>query len=249
MGRRCEPLRAEDVARLPGQCAGCLHWERAVDPAGLPDLTSVGDSRQHKTRWWTEALASGRVAGVVLRTDGTASELPLGGSAIIGYATYRIPERSQGDALSILGLHVAMERRATGIGRQLVLAVARQALLRPRVRAVEATAGLPFSMPGHWRPRCVAPLDFWLGCGFTIVQAHPLTPRVRLDARMLATWRTGLSATAGSAWKRVWGTVSPQPVPGQALGRDQALRKSLSSASSADLGRAPTMDFTTSPPW
>lgn len=263
MSRRCEPLRAEDVARLPGQCSGCLHWEQAVDSTSLPDLASPAvDIRRHKTRWWTEALASGRVAGVVLREDGTGSEQPQGDRpAIIGYATYRIPARSQGDALTILGLHVALERRADGIGRSLVLAVARQALLRPRVRAVEATAGLPFSMPGRWRPRCVAPLDFWLGCGFTVVQPHPLTPRVRLDARVLATWRTGLSAAAETAWERVRGTVSPQPVPGQALsrdqalrrdqavGRDQSLRKGLSSASRADLGRAPTMDFTTSPPW
>jgi len=251
MSRRCEPLRVEDVTRLPGQCSGCLHWEHAVDPAGLPGLPSAAaDSQRYKTRWWSAALSRGQVAGVVVRAD-TAEGAGTEGhdQAIIGYATYRVPERSQGDALTILGLHVALQFRAAGVGRQLVLAVARQALLRPRIRAVEATAGLPFSMPGQWRPGCVAPLDFWLGCGFTVVQPHPLTPRVRLDARVLATWRTGLSAAAGTAWDRVRGTVAPQPVPGQARSGAQALRKSLSSASRADLGRAPTMDFTTSPPW
>ena len=65
--------------------------------------------------------------------------------------------------------------------------------------------------------QCVVPLDFWLACGFTIVREHPVNPRVRLDARGLAAWRSEVEEAVELAWDRVRGAVRPDPVPRPAL--------------------------------
>jgi GNAT superfamily N-acetyltransferase len=125
--------------------------------------------------------------------------------------TYSVPDRSTSDALTVLALHVGADHRGAGLGRALVHQVAREALRRPRVRAVEALAS---RFPGA---PCLVPLDFWLACGFSIVHDHPLTPRVRLDARVLATLRSEVEEAVELAWDRLRGAVRPEPAPGPAL--------------------------------
>lgn len=222
MSRRSTALTPDDVARLPGPCAGCLRWERFVDRGALD-----GDGRNGapeaeitaaKRRWWADGLASGAVGGVVVRAAGSGPGAPPAGGApgaLAGYVTYAVPPRSGGDALTVLGMHVDPGCRGVGLGRALVQAVAREALRRPRVRAVEAVAGRDAAIPAA--AQCVVPLDFWLACGFTIVREHPLNPRVRLDARGLAAWRTEVEEAVELAWDRLRGAVRPDPVPGPAL--------------------------------
>ena len=230
MARRSGTLVAEDVARLPGACATCLHWERVVD-AGAVDAVERSNgggeaAEQVKRRWWLESLSAGTVAGMVARaprgatgngnsdgnSDGNGNGNGNGaGAAVAGYVTYRLPSGSGVDALTVLALRVDAGCRGAGLGRALVHQVAREAMRRPRVRAVEALAA---RVPGT---PCLVPLDFWLACGFVVVHEHPLTPRVRLDARVLAGWRTEVGEAVELAWDRLRGVVRPEPAPKPAL--------------------------------
>lgn len=218
MGDRNAALTPADVSRLPGGCSSCLRWERFVDRGVLDGDGRDGDARTGsatdiataKQRWWTEALASGSVRGLVVRAGSGGPA-----DAIAGYVSYAIPARSGRDALTVLALHVDPGCRGVGLGRALVHTVAREALRRPRVRAVEALAGR-----GAALERCLVPLDFWLACGFTVVREHPTTPRVRLDARGLAGWRTEVEGAVELAWNRLRGAVRPEPAPGPALSRE-----------------------------
>lgn len=206
MGRNSSVLTPNDIAQLPGGCAGCLRWERFVDGSGLP-----APGRQpavvDKQRWWTQTQSAGAGGGIVIRVASSGD----GASPVVGYATYAVPAPSGATALRVLGLHVDASCRGVGLGRVLVQAVAREALRRPRVRAVEALAGPPTG------DRCLVPLGFWLACGFSIAREHPLTPTVRLDARVLAVWRTEVEEAVEQAWERLRGAVRPEPVPRPAL--------------------------------
>lgn len=292
MARRNQALGPDDVPALPGGCGSCLRWERFADGALLPiggrgaGGAEATAGAAAKRRWWSEALTAGRGAGVVVRagTNGAGPVGPDGGLA--GYVTYLVPDRSGGDALTVLGLHVDTSCRGLGLGRVLVHAVARAALRRPGVRAVEAlaapegrdardrngaeangsschgaggsgaaangaaangaganaaaangAAGNAAGGNGHqcsdrvapdafgpdgsagraYTASCLVPLDFWLGCGFTVVREHPFTPRVRLDTRVLAGWRTEVEGAFELAWQRLRGAVRPDPAPGPAL--------------------------------
>jgi len=222
MARRSGTLVADDVARLPGACATCLHWERVVDADAIEAVErsngGVGEAaEQVKRRWWLESLSAGTVAGVVARApragNGNGSDNGSGdgpGAAVAGYVTYRLPSDGV-DALTVLALHVDTGCRGAGLGRALVHQVARETLRRPRVRAVEALAARVSGTP------CLVPLEFWLACGFVVVHEHPLTPRVRLDARVLAGWRTEVEEAVELAWDRLRGAVRPEPAPKPAL--------------------------------
>ena len=220
MARRSGTLVADDVARLPGACATCLHWERVVDADAVEAVErsngGVGEAvEQVKRRWWLESLSAGTVAGVVARAPraGNGSGNGSGdgpGAAVAGYVTYRLPSDGV-DALTVLALHVDAGCRGAGLGRALVHQVARETLRRPRVRAVEALAA---RVPGT---PCLVPLEFWLARGFVVVHEHPLTPRVRLDARVLAGWRTEVEGAVELAWDRLRGVVRPEPAPKPAL--------------------------------
>jgi len=248
MVRRGSALTPDHLARLPGRCAGCLVWERFADGAPLAaaarrDLRD--DPTAVKRRWWVQAQSAGSAGGLVVRGPGVHSSVHAGSNGgrdgaghggtngtgtapsdvVAAYVTYAVPARSGGDALTVLGLHVDVSCRGVGLGRALVQGVAREALRRPRVRAVEALAGrwgaVAGSDGGGFGPPCLVPLDFWLACGFTVVREHPLTPRVRLDARVLAAWRTELEEAVEQAWSRLRGAVRPEPVPGPALSGSQ----------------------------
>jgi len=219
MARRSGTLVADDVARLPGACATCLHWERVVNAEAVDALESpnggAGEAVEEvKRRWWLESLSAGTVAGVVARAPRGANSNGSG-DAVAGYVTYRLPSGSGVDALTVLALRVDAGCRGAGLGRALVHQVAREALRRsggrPRIRAVEALAA---RVPGT---PCLVPLDFWLACGFVVVHEHPLTPRVRLDARVLAGWRTEVEEAVELAWDRLRGVVRPEPAPKPAL--------------------------------
>lgn len=232
MTRRSSALRDDDVPALPGACSSCLRWERYADGALLPlrnprdaSAQSLQEAVAAKQRWWIERLTAGTAGGVVLRLGANGVDSSEPGSRLAGYVTYVVPDRADGDALTVLGLHVEQVCRGAGLGRVLVHAVAREALRRPGVRAVEALAGcaLPggngngVGAEGAGMLGCLVPLEFWLACGFSVVREHPFSPRVRLDTRVLATWRTEVEGALELAWDRLRGVVRPEPAPGPAL--------------------------------
>jgi len=236
VGRGTSALRPDDIDRLPGACARCLRWERFVDgarqvadrrAAAPADRTGTGDTPADKRRWWMQTMAAGSGGGVVIRA--TTGDRQSG--RVLAYATYAVPRRAEpngsgpersgsdrrgADALRVLGLHVDEHCRGVGLGRVLVQALAREALRRPRIKAVEALAGGPLLVRGVG-PGCLVPLDFWLACGFEVTRQHPVTPTVRLDARVLAAWRTEMEEALEQAWGRLRGAVRPEPAPRPAL--------------------------------
>jgi len=254
IARRIAPLATEGLDLLPDACRGCVRWE--LGPLGVAAAQRHGCVATAKRGWWEDALLEGSAGGVLARIDNRP----------VGYATWSLAARSGGgaaapsapvspDAKLLMALRVDPEHRGTGLGRWLVQAVVGHALRQPRHpgrRSVQPAQGVrALEAYGTHRPGdddCLVPVAFLLACGFEVVREHPRSPRLRLDARRLATWR----ADVEEAWVRLRGAVRPGPVlePAGRTGsrRVAQLMKSPRSLSRAALGLAPTIDLTTSPP-
>ncbi len=188
-----------------------MRWE--LDPLSASRARRAQETPQAKQDWWREALAEGYAGGVLARIEG----------ATVGYATWSLPARAGGgdatptgpvspDAVLLMALRVDPQHRGAGLGRWLVQAVVRQSLRQPGdargARALEVYGDRRADGAG-----CLAPVGFWLACGFEVVRDHPTTPRLRLDARRLATWRADVRADVEEAWVRLRGVVRPDPAP------------------------------------
>jgi len=213
IGRRIVPLARSGLHSLPTRCRTCVRWE--LDPLSAARATTAEMSAQAKRDWWQETLTSGSGGGVLARID----------QQTVGYATWALPHRAGGgsatatgpvspDAVLLMALRVEPDHRGTGFGRWLVQAVLRQVLHQPGdgrgTRAVEVFGSRLTSRDGA---DCLAPTGFWVACGFDVVREHPLTPRLRLDAGRLATWRADVRADVEEAWVRLRGAVRPPPAP------------------------------------
>jgi len=219
IGRRTVPLAADGLGELPAPCRACVRWE--LDPSSGPPLAGedAGNTARAKRAWWEQALSEGDGGGVLARID----------QVTVGYATWALPHSASGaaaiaaatatgpvsaDAVLLMALRVDPDHRGAGIGRWLVQAVLRQTLRRPGAshgtRAVEVFGQRDARAASTG---CLAPIGFWVACGFEVVREHPLTPRLRLDARRLVTWRADVRADVEEAWVRLRGAVRPEPSP------------------------------------
>ena len=118
----------------------------------------------------------------------------------------------------------------------------------------------PAGRPGG----CVMPAEFLGRVGFKTQRAHLTTPRMRMDLRSASPGRTrsswrwsGCGASCAPAAPAPKRDRRADPAdsrrrgharPGRLDARVRSM-KSASSLRSAAFGLAPTMDFTTSPPW
>jgi GNAT superfamily N-acetyltransferase len=213
IGRRTVSLAGSGLHLLPATCRDCVRWE--LDPLSAAQAAAAGGTAQAKQQWWQETLTQGYGGGVLARID----------QQTVGYATWSLPEHAGGgsarvtgpvspDAVLLMALRVEPDHRGKGIGRWLVQAVLRQVLRQPGdrrgPRAVEVFGN---GLPGGEGADCLAPTEFWVACGFDVVRQHPMTPRLRLDARRLATWRADVRADVEEAWVRLRGAVRPAPSP------------------------------------
>jgi GNAT superfamily N-acetyltransferase len=216
IARRTVPLVADALDEFPAACRSCVRWE--LDPLGASRARHRDESAQAKHLWWQRALGEGYAGGVLARIEGETA----------GYATWSLPAHAGGggasptapvspDAVLLMALRVEPWHRDAGIGRWLVQAVVRQALRQSGdgrgARALEAYGDRQADGDGAG---CLAPLAFYLACGFEVVREHPTTPRLRLDARRLATWRADVRADVEEAWVRLRGAVRPDPAPAPA---------------------------------
>ena len=216
IARRTVPLAADALDEFPAACRSCVRWE--LDPLAASRIRHSDQSAQAKQRWWQEALAEGHAGGVLARIEGET----------VGYASWSWPAHAggggasptapvSGDAVLLMALRVDPQHRGAGLGRWLVQAVVRQALRQPGdgrgARALEAYGDRQAGGDGAG---CLAPFGFWVACGFEVVREHPTTPRLRLDARRLATWRADVRADVEEAWMRLRGAVRPDPTPAPA---------------------------------
>lgn len=242
MSRRAVPLTVEVLDELPDECRTCLFWE--ADAVRRP---RVDDPVRAKREWVREVTWEWGTCGQVLQVDGrVAGHLVYAPAPYLPGAAELPTAPCSPDAVVLATAYVDPALRGQGLGKVLVQAMARDLVRRGDVAGVEAFATRVER--NHLRG-CLLPEEFLAAVGFTTQRAHPTTPRLRMDLRSTVPWRVGV----GRAIARLRGAVRPSPKParGQAmLGRvvpTQAMYSSRS-LSSAALGLAPTMDFTTSPP-
>lgn len=212
--RRIRPLTAADLPQLPDPCSRCTFWE-----ASLSDLATSSDHRDRaeaKLEWAEAVTARWGYCGVMAVNDG----------AVVGYLTMApagfVPRLAafattpvSQDAAVVMSARVVEEFQHKGIGRQLVQAAAGLAVRRD-IRALEAV--------GTYRegPSCMLPASWLQSVGFTVVRAHPATPRMRLDLQTTVRWKPDL----GAAWQRLTGLV-PQRVPPTPAGFEPIHREGL----------------------
>lgn len=232
MSRTTAPLTVDHLAALEVPCRGCLFWE--LDPVRRRAATDEETCAGLKEAWASEVLREWGSCGRVVLVD----EEPVGylvyapASFVAGTEAFPTAPVSP-DAVLLTTAHVRVDHRGGGLGRMLIQGMARDLAGRGDIKAVEA-----FATRGRPVP-CVLPAEFLARTGFKTHRPHPRTPRMRMEMRTLATWRTGMEA----ALERLVGVVRPT-----APARRGQLMNSSSSPSSAAFGFAPTMDFTTSPP-
>jgi GNAT superfamily N-acetyltransferase len=189
---RVSTLTLDTIDDLPAPCRSCVVWEygkRASDQAV-------------KDEWVSAVLLDWGSCGRVAYVD----DVPA------GYAMYARPRYLDGgmfsmtavsaDAVLLTTLLVLPQFRDAGIGRLLVQAVAKDAVRRRGVRAVEAFGDQRGGSIGG----CVAPADFLGAVGFKTVRPHPRYPRMRLDLRSLVWWRGEM----GDAIERWLGAIRPE---------------------------------------
>lgn len=249
MSRKVVRLTLDHLEAFRAPCRTCLFWE--LDPVRR---ARVADGAVEKDAWVSEVLrewgSCGRVALVDDRPVGFvvyAPEAFVPGAA--GFPTSPVSP----DAVLMTMAYVEPAHRGGGLGRMLVQGMARDLIRRGGVGAVEA-----FGDPRGRSGRCVVPVDFLGSVGFKTHRPHPTSPRLRMDLRTAISWRDEVEA----ALERLVGAVRPTPKSARgpapkatrasrsvrSAPTDQAMN-SESSLSSVALGRAPTIDFTTSPPW
>ena len=231
MPRTTARLTPEHLEALEAPCRSCVFWE--TDAVRRSEVT---DPVAAKAAWLEQVLGEWGTCGQVALVD----DVPVGylvyapAAYVPGAAAFPTAPVSP-DAVLLTTAYVAAGHTGGGLGRLLVQKMARD-LVRREVRAVEAFGDT------RGRGPCRLPVDFLSGVGFNVQRAHSTTPRMRMELRstVTATLGSGVEAVV----ERLVGAVRPAPRPtnGQAM-------NSESSLSRVALGRAPTIDFTTSPPW
>lgn len=202
MSRTTAPLTVDHLDALDVPCTECLFWE--LDPVRRRGATEPATCRRLKESWVSEVLREwGSCGRVVLQDDQPVGYLVYAPGSFVpgaeGFATAPVSP----DAVMLTTAHVAAGHRGGGLGRMLVQGMARDLAGRGDVKAVEA-----FATNGRARG-CVLPAEFLARTGFKTHRPHPLTPRMRMDLRTLAMWRTGVEA----ALEKLAGVVRPAPAP------------------------------------
>jgi ribosomal protein S18 acetylase RimI-like enzyme len=208
---RLATLTAAGLSGLPPTCPDCV-----LGPAVVPGL----ERDAAPATWVRGAEADWGFCGVTAHHE----------DQVVGYLLVTSPlhvprtgPQSGGgmnpDAAVVMTVRVLPAYADSGVGRQLVQAAAAR-LTRTQFAALEARASIG---PGV----CTLPsVDFLQSVGFTRIDDHPLTPRMRLDFSRTVRWMPDFRP----AWDRLVGWAFP--VPPQPAGRAPAeRRRSLGSRS------------------
>lgn len=202
MSRTTRPLTVDHLDALMLPCRECLFWE--LDPVRRRETTDPDTCLSLKESWVSEVLREwGSCGRVVLVDDDPVGYLIYAPASYVPGAEAFPTAPVSPDAVLLTTAHVAVEHRGGGLGRMLVQGMARDLVGRDGVKAVEA-----FATTGRGR-HCMLPAEFLARTGFKTHRPHPLTPRMRMDLRTLATWRTGVEA----ALERLAGVVRPAAPP------------------------------------
>jgi GNAT superfamily N-acetyltransferase len=203
MSRRTAPLTLDHLAQVREPCRSCLFWSTdAVSRARL----AHGEETEERDAWLSW----------VLREWGSAGRVALIDGEVVGHAIYAPVPFFPGaagfptsppspDAVLLSTVYVDPSARHGGVGRLLVQGMARD-LVQREISAVEAFGDTRGRSVG-----CVMPAEFLGRVGFKTQRAHVTTPRMRMDLRRVATWKSEVEATL----EKLWGVVRPaaQPSP------------------------------------
>jgi GNAT superfamily N-acetyltransferase len=191
MSRRLVSLTLDTLEDLPSSCRGCVFWE--LDPVAAEQACTSGDPGLEKEAWISETLLEWGSCGKLVYVD----------AAPAGYVMYAPPSHlprigvfptgpASPDAALLTTVSVVAGYAGGGLGRMLVQGAARD-LAKRGVKAIEAFGDAKYGEPdpvGITDGRCVAPVDFFLAVGFKTVRPHHRFPRVRLELRTTATWKS-----------------------------------------------------------
>jgi len=187
----CVDLTLDNLHDLPGPCRACVFWE--LDPASIGAI----DPEMEKEAWLSDTLLEW----------GRCGHLAYAGGQPAGYVLYApaayVPRSAafptapvSPDAVLLISGRVLPEFAGRGVGRLLIPAAARDVAQRG-IKALEsfgAVAGLTTS-------DCLLPEAYLRAVGFKTVRPHPLTPRLRLEAKVPISWK----ADIGEAVDRLFG--------------------------------------------
>ena len=253
MSRKIVRLTLDNLEALPSPCRSCLFWELRPRPSQ--------PGRGPRRREGRVGLPGPARVGLV-RPGGPGRRRPVGymlyapEAFVPGAAGFPTAPVSP-DAVLLTTAYVAPEWANGGLGRMLVQGMARD-LIKRDIRAIEAFG----NTRGKGTMSCVLPVEFLGSVGFKTQRAHTdhaadadgAAHRHHLADR----GGGGAGAPGGCRAPGAEGHTRAEGHPLAAGGRtalslrtseDRQAMYSDSSLSRVALGRAPTMDFTTSPPW
>ena len=263
MSRKVVRLTVDHLADLEGPCRSCLFWQ--LDPVSRSRIAPE-EAAAEREAWVSRVLRDwGSCGRVVLVDDRPAGYVIYAPGAFVpgadGFATAPVST----DAVLLTTVRVDPAYAGGGLGRMLVQGMARDLIKRGGVKAVEAFGD---TRPEGRRAACVVPADFLGSVGFKTQRAHGAIPRMRMELRSALSIRDEVEAALERlAFPRKHGTAPAtrdlcrvrsvklaMPVLASPARREPVVgvlgqMKSASSLRRAAFGRAPTIDFTTSPPW
>lgn len=206
--RRLHPMSVADLGRLPEPCGLCVLGEPGRSDHATP--ADRADRRARATEW----------ARAVTDHWGCCGVIAVANDEIIGYLTMAPSDSGRRlgpyvgrsvspDVAVLLTVQVVTAWQGKGVGRQLVHTAA-GLLTRRDLRVVEAVG------THQQGPSCMMPVPWLEAVGFTVVRAHPVTPRLQMDLQNTVRWRADL----GAAWHRLTDLVTPAaPEPASYTGR------------------------------
>lgn len=199
MSRRLVNVTLDNLDDLPPRCRRCVFWE--LDPVRYARGRGGGDPAFEKEAWVSSRLLEWGSCGKIVYVDGVpAGHVLYAPPAHVPRSAAFPTSPVSGDAVLLTSAHIAPEFTGGGLGRVLVQGAAKD-LTRRGTRALEAFGDLRPEAPS-----CVAPADYLLAVGFTMVRAHPRYPRLRLDLRATASWREDVEV----ALERLLGAMIPE---------------------------------------
>ena len=168
-------LTLDSLEAVPERCRSCVFWE--LSPLCV-DSDEVADPDLEKEAWVSRTLLEW----------GGCGRVAYEGDRVAGYITYASPKfvpRSvefpsgpvSPDAALLMTAYVKPPYSGTGLGRQLVQAVAAD-VTRRGIYALEA-----FGDARGESNACLVPADFYRSVGFKTVRSDPRYPRLRLELR------------------------------------------------------------------
>lgn len=189
MTRKLRPLALKDLGRLPCVCEGCTFWET---PDRLEPRCGVACNQEALSEWYKKVIEEwGECGRVATEDDEILGFIKYAPGSYLPQANHFPAGVPNGGAAPMLAcIHIRDDAKRHGLGRLLLHAALRDLTLRGE-RTVYA-----YAAAGHgdvtYRP--VIGVEFLMRHGFTVSNAHPEYPLLKIDLRSLVSIAENLDA-------------------------------------------------------